>query len=311
MEATQRARKIRQQQVAKNQQAAIAQSKLHRIDSVRSVLSLVFEDEELQPVDANAAETVVYHMLNGVQSLQDLFNTAIITKGFYRVFKAHELDLIRRVLRTQSRAAWEYREICRPNDDDDDDLYSAAPPEDYSPQSYIQSYKADAQVIGTLKELIFERCHNLLRAETIAQLSAGSLFNSSSRVDTALWRIWSFCKIFGCDKGREDDLIAQMDWLRGGVLAHQDSCSSTISSSDSFYISSVLLGAPDHFAKGNAGGLNAEELYDMLEMWNCLNSITGSVMGKTEQARQYGVFDYTNIQGGDIDGEEDMLGKPA
>ena len=121
----------------------------------------------------------------------------------------------------------------------------------------------------------------------------------------------NFCKIFGCDKDREDDLIAQMDWLRGGVLAHQDSCSSTISSSDSFYISSVLLGAPDHFAKGNNGGLNAEELYDMLEMWNCLTTITSSLVGETDQARQYGVFDYTNVQGGDIDGEEDMLGKPV
>jgi hypothetical protein len=309
VEATQRARKLRQQQVAINQQAAIAQSKLRRSDSVRSILSLVCEDEEILPVDANAAETVVYHMLNGVQSLQDLFNTAIITKGFYRVFKAHELDLIRRVLRTQSAAAWEYREICRPNEDDEKDLYSAAPLEKYSPESYIKYYKADAQVIDTLKGLISKRCRNLLRAETIAQLSTGSSFDSSSRVNSALWRIWSFCKIFGCDKGREDDLVAQMDWLRGGILAHQDSCSSTISTSDSFYISSVLLGAPDHFAKGNNGGLNAEELYDMLEMWSCLNSILESLMGETEQARQYGVYDQTNIQGGDIDGEEEMLGK--
>jgi hypothetical protein len=309
VEATQRARKIRQQQVAINQKAAIAQSKLRRTDSVRSILSLVFEDDEFQPVDANAAETVVYHMLNNVQSLQDLFNTAIITKGFYRVFKAHELELIRQVLRTQSSAAWEYREICRPNDDDEEDLYSAAPPEDYSPTSYIQSYKADTQIIMTLKDLVFKRCQSLLRAETITQLSTGSLFDSSSDVDNALWRIWSFCKIFGCNKGREDDLTAQIDWLRGGVLAHQDSCSSTISIRDSFYDSGVLLGAPDHFAKGNKGGLNAEELYDMLEMWNCLNSIIGSLVGHNEQARQFGIFNYTNILRGDIDREEHMLGK--
>jgi hypothetical protein len=158
-----------------------------------------------------------------------------------------------------------------------------------------------------LKELIFERCQSLLRAETIAQLSNGSPFTSSSRADSALWRIWTFCRIFGCDKGREDDLIAQMDWLRGGVLAHQDSCMSTISSSDSFYISSVLLSAPDHFAKGNKGGLTAEELYDMLEMWNCLSSVTGALVGQMEQARQFGVYDHTDIQGGDIDGEETML----
>lgn len=310
VEATQNARKIRQQQVAINQKAAIAQSKLRRSASVRSILSQVCEDEEIQPVDANAAETVVFHMLNGLQSLQDLFNTAIITKGFYRVFKAHELDLVRQVLRNQSSALWEYLEICRPNDEEnEDDLCSATPFGDFSSATYIQRYTADFQMISNLKELLSERCQNLLRAETNAQLLTKSPFTPSSRVDCALWRIWSFCKIFGCNKGREDDLIAQMDWLRGGLLAHQESCSSTISTSDSFYISSVLLGAPDHFAKGNDGGLSAEELYDILEILNCISSIARSFLGQTKQARQFGVYDRTVIEGGDFDGEEEMLGK--
>ncbi|TID19387.1 hypothetical protein E6O75_ATG06725 [Venturia nashicola] len=310
IEATKKdARKFRQQRVAVNQKAAITSSKVLRSASVRSILSQVCEDEEIQPVDANAAETVVLHILNGVQSLQDLFNTAVITKGFYKVFKAHEMDSIRRVLRTQNSAAWEYLEICRQVDVEDDDLYSAGPFEEYTPTKYIQKLRADCSVISDLKSIISGSCQSLLRNETRAQSFTASPFTCSSRIDSALWRIWSFCQIFGCGKGREDDLIAQMDWLRGGILAHQDSCSSTISTSDSFYISSVLLAAPDHFGKGNNGGLTAEELYDILEMLLCLNNLARSLLGKTEQARQFGIFDNTDVEGGDIDGEEVMLGK--
>lgn len=309
VEATKKARESRQQWLSINQKTAITHSNLQRSASVRSILSQVSEHEVIQPVDANAAETVVLHMLNDVHSLQDLFNTAVITKGFYKVFKAHELESIRQVLRKQSPAAWEYLEICRQVDRKDDDLDSAAPVEDYTPTTYIRKFRASCLVISNLKNLISKSRQNMLRNETMAQSFTESPFTCSSRMDSALWRIWSFCKIFGCGKGREDDLIAQMDWLRGGILAHQDSCSSTISTSDSLYISSVLLSAPDHFAKGNPGGLSAEELYDILEMLDCLNSLAGSFLGETEQARQFGVFDTTNVEGGDIDGEEDMLGK--
>lgn len=309
MAATKEARQLRQQQAAIKDKDAVANLKLHRSASVRSILSQVCEHEEIQPVDANAAEAVLLHILIRLQSLQDLFNTAVITKGFYKVFKAHEMDSIRRVLRTQNSAAWEYLEICQPIDEQDDDLYRAAPYAQYTPTTYIQTLRADSLIISNLKILIFKSCQSLLRDQTMVQSFTDSPFTFSSRMDSALWRIWSFCKIFGCGKGREDDLIAQMDWLRGGILAHQDSCSSTISTSDSLYVSSVLLSAPDHFGKGNNEGLTAEELYDMLEMLACLNNLADSLHGQTEQARRFGVFDNTNVEGGDIDGEEIMLGK--
>lgn len=68
------------------------------------------------------------------------------------------------------------------------------------------------------------------------------------------------------------------------------------------------MNAPEHFGQGNHGGLSAEELYDMTEMWNCLNHITQTIIGRTVEARQYGVYDCTEVRGGDIDGEETMLG---
>jgi hypothetical protein len=274
---------------------------------VRSVLSLVAEDDEFNKVDAEAAEVVVYHILSELTSLQDLFSTAITNKAFYRVFKTNELGLMRKVLHNMCPAAWEYRETSLLNAE----VYepdSAAPPPEYTPASFFVGFSEDSDIIDGLKEILLERCKSLLRVETVAEIQAEN-HSQGSRIDAALWRVWTFCRMFGCNKGREDDLIAQMDWLRGGLLAHQESCTSTISTSDSFYISSVLLSAPEHFAMGNKGGLTAEELYDMLEVWNCLSSITGDLVGKTEQARRFGVYDNTDIRGGDIDGEEAMLGK--
>jgi hypothetical protein len=304
VEVTRKARMQRQQQLQKIQETK--RPRLRRVDSVRSVLSLVAEDDEFTKVDAQAAEVVVYHILSKLSSMQDLFNTAVSNKAFYRVFKNNELKLMREVLHTTCPAAWECTETNLLNTEAAEPD-SAAPAPEITPSSYFLAYSSDADIIDNVKEMLLERCQSLLRTEMLAEIQAEDP-SESSRVDAALWRIWTFCRIFGCNKGREDDLIAQMDWLRGGLLAHQESCTSTISTSDSFYISSVLLSAPEHFAQGNNGGLTAEELYDMLEMWNCLSSITGDLIGKTEQARQFGVYDNTEVRGGDIDGEEAMLG---
>jgi hypothetical protein len=44
-------------------------------------------------------------------------------------------------------------------------------------------------------------------------------------------------------------------------------------------------------------------------MWNCLGVLLQGFQGRTAEARQFGVYDRTDIRGGDIDGEELMLGK--
>jgi hypothetical protein len=45
-----------------------------------------------------------------------------------------------------------------------------------------------------------------------------------------------------------------------------------------------------------------------MELWNCLGVLLQGFEGRTAQAREYGIFDNTDIRGGDIDGEEMMLG---
>ncbi|KIW09436.1 uncharacterized protein PV09_00321 [Verruconis gallopava] len=300
MEAARLAQR-RQQMQSHRRERRESYGRLRRRSSVRSVLSLVREEDEFQNVDSNAAEQVVFHILSSLDSMDDLFNAALITKGFHYIFKRYELDLMRSTLRKECAPAWEFREACLPVDEDHEN--SAAPPPDYTPQAYYQGYKSDWATVTALEQLILQHCSSLLRAETIEALQQADCSN----VHAALFRIWTFCHIFGSGRGREDDIIAQMDWLRGGVLAHQESCTSTISAHDSFYISTVLLNAPEHFGQGNAGGLSAEELYDILEIWSCLIKLTSGVVGQTQQARQFGIYDRTDVGGGDIDGEEALL----
>jgi hypothetical protein len=72
-------------------------------------------------------------------------------------------------------------------------------------------------------------------------------------------------------------------------------------------MSDTLANAPECFAMGNEGGLSAEQLFDMMELWNCLGVLLQPFEGRTTQAREHGVYDNTEVRGGDIDGEEAML----
>ncbi|KAF1831574.1 hypothetical protein BDW02DRAFT_581967 [Decorospora gaudefroyi] len=257
-------------------------------------------------ITPSGAETVILSILRNLDHFQDLFATAIVNQGFYRVFKRHELDLIKGTLRTMSPPAWEFREIAYPGHDllHAEDLEMTRPDEEYTPTTYLQLQKRDVQVIRTIKSQIVEKCQSFVRPEISVALMSECLAGSA-RVDDALWRIWTFCKIFGSGKGRDEDIMAQMDWLNGGVIVHQKTCTFSIMSTD--FMNDTLIGAPECFAKGNEGGLSAEQLFDMMELWNCLGVLLQGFEGRTVQARQAGIYDNTDIRGGDIDGEEMML----
>ncbi|KAF2810144.1 uncharacterized protein BDZ99DRAFT_498337 [Mytilinidion resinicola] len=255
-------------------------------------------------ISPEVAEGVILSILQNLESLDDLFATAVVNKGFYRVFKRHELSLMKSALRNMSPPAWEHREICPPDSEEQD--LETPKQVDYTPTSYLQYYIRDMYIIAALKSLILDQCQSFLRPETAAALASNDQVISSGLDDT-FWRIWSFCKLFGSGKGREDDVVAQMDWLKGGLLVHQNGCRGTIFSTHSTDASSILATAPEHFAKGNEGGLTTEQLYDMTELWNCLGVLLQGFEGRTEQAREYGVYESTEVRGGDVDGEEFML----
>jgi hypothetical protein len=258
-------------------------------------------------ITPTCAESVILNIFRSLDHLDDLFATAVVNRGFLRVFKRHELQLIKCTLKEMSPPAWEFREIAFPGHDmlHDEDLEMTRPQEEYTPSTYMQLQKRDIRTIKSIKAIIKQRCQSFVRPEISSALLSDDP-GESARIDNALWRIWTFCKIFGSGKGREDDIVAQQDWLRGGVMVHQPACSFSIMSTD--YMNDTLVGAPECFAKGNEDGLTAEQLFDMMELWNCLGVLLQGFEGRTTQAREYGVYDNTDIRGGDIDGEETMLG---
>lgn len=257
-------------------------------------------------ITPEVAEGVIFSILGNLESLDDLFACAVVNRGFYRVFKRKELELMKAALRKMSPPAWEHREICYPGHDQLDEEELDRPRQEYTPTSFIQHYTRDMYIIAAIKALIKDKCQSFMREE-ISDAIVSEDVCRAARVDDALWRIWTFCKIFGSGRGREEDIVAQMDWLKGGPLVHQQVATHSALFADDF--NETLASAPECFAKGNEGGLTAEQLFDMMELWNCLGVLLQQIEGRTIQAREYGIYEHTNVRGGDIDGEELMLGK--
>ncbi|KAI7281077.1 hypothetical protein KC345_g4377 [Hortaea werneckii] len=234
-------------------------------------------------------------ILTSLGSLEDLWNTAQVNKGMYRVYKANENELLRTVTWNSSPALWECLEWGKSTENSD-----------ATPCQYTQQRTASTAVVESMKSLVLERCQSCIRPETAAALSEPT-GPSSRRVDDALWRIWCFCRIFGCGKSREDDLTGQLDWLKGGPLANSQGCVATVNTNLDFDMSSVLLNAPEHFAKGNEGGLDSEQLYDMTEIWSCLAIMLEGYLGRIGNARENGVFGNCEVSEDDSGREEYLL----
>ena len=254
------------------------------------------EVEEL--ISADAAERVLLRILRSLDSLKDLFAAAEVSRGFYRTFKKNELPLLRNALWKMSPAAWELRESSMPDDEEIND------PSKYKPNMYFRHYVRDLLTMVELKAMILDNCKSFLRQETIQALAGET--ERSLIIDDAFWRVWTFCRIFGCGRDREDDIVGQMDWLRGGPLARQSSNTNTIALLDSLTMNTVLYNPPPGFARGNMGGLTAEELYDMTEIWTCLGVLVGGYHGRCKEAREYGIFDSTSVTRGNAEEEDQM-----
>lgn len=267
--------------------------------------SMTAEEIERQ-VSAEAAEKVLLRVLQSLDNLQDLFAAAIVSKGFYHTFKRNELPLVKNAVYAMSPAAWELREMSPPYTAGND-VDSVAPVPEYTPITYLRHYTRDMYTMVALKSLILVHCESFLRPETISAL-AGTESARSSEIDEAFWRVWTFCRIFGCGKNREDDIVGQMDWLKGGELASCQSTTSSMSITDPFGMNSVLFTPPASFAKGNRKGLTIKELYDMTEIWTCLGVLVRGFQGKAEQAREHGIFENADIFPGDVDKENAILG---
>ncbi|KAK5129053.1 hypothetical protein LTR85_000386 [Meristemomyces frigidus] len=263
------------------------------------------EEVPATAVAAGSAEEVLLNILSALTTTEDLFNTAMINKGMYRVYKENEMHLLRTVTFNQSPAAWEFREWCPPERNETESSKASSQLE-HTPKSYTRCCQRDMAVTESLKILILAQCQSFVRRETVLALS-NPTHPDAQRFNDAFWRIWCFCKIFGCGKNREDDVTGQLDWLKGGILANNQLCVATVNTNLEFDMSSVLLNAPDFFAKGNANGLSAQQLYDMTEIWTCLSALLQGYQGRVDQAHDAGVFDGCGVMEGDVEREEQML----
>lgn len=252
-----------------------------------------------------STEDVLLHILSRLHSPRDLIHTAIINKGMYRVFQENEIHLLRTTVFNESAALWELLEWTPPSNDEvkSSSTYSHS---EHSPSSYMRCYRREMVVVEELKRLILETCQSFLRRETVAALSTPTHPNAQ-RYDDAFWRIWTFCRIFGGYKNREDDITGQMDWLRGGVLANNEDCIASTEPNMDFDMRSVLISPPACFAESNRGGLSAGQLFDVTEIWTCMTALLQSYHGRVGQARYYGVFDNCDVEEGDVENEAAIL----
>jgi hypothetical protein len=237
------------------------------------------------PALAFEQEAVCSRILAFSTSFEDLKTLSMINKSTRKCFEGSKLQLLKSVLFNVSAPAWELRELSpfpfgnfMPTDFLEDT--------EISPSAYASCVKHDRAVVKELKTIIATKCQWSARPETISSL----MTENCTRFEDAIYRIWSFCKMFGCDRGRENDLKGQIDWLKGGILAHQKGCAATMSFSPELEIDGILLNAPEHFAAGNGSGLSAEQLYDMLEIWSCLYTLMQPYEGETEKAHSCGLF---------------------
>lgn len=254
-----------------------------------------FEAHMEEAISPDAAEKVIHCIFERIDSFDDIFAAARINRGFYNVFKRHELELMKRVLYNASPAEWEYRETSAkeimPG------RHNTQP--DYTPTLYVQFHRRDAYILKSLRASMFGRCQPLLRQETINALHA----QSCQRTDDAIWRIWTFCDIFGSGKGGETDFVAQKTWLNGGIAPPKPS--------DGRRSRTARYATLTSFGKGNHDGLSIAELEDMLEVWKCMRLLLKGVMGpgRVAQARRYGLFNGMTIDYSDELAEEATLGK--
>ena len=275
--------------------------------TIRSRQSFCMEEVE-RDISADAAEVVLLRILESLDNLQDLFATATVSRGFYRTFKRHELPLMKNALYGMSPAAWELREMSPPYPGLESGDNARPKLLEYSPSLYLQHYMRDMYTMIALKSMILIHCESFLRADTITALAGGET-ERASQIDDAFWRVWTFCQVFGCASNREDDIVGQMDWLRGGTLAkHQRRSANTMELGADVNRNSVLYCSPPTFGTGNVGGLSAEDLYDMTEIWTCLGVLVRGFQGKRPEARDYGIFDKAEITAGNIEQEDSVLG---
>jgi hypothetical protein len=215
-----------------------------------------------RPITASTAEQVIYQMMSNLHSAEDLQATAMVSKGFLRTFQRNESKLVSQLIFKKSKAAWELRRSMLALQDRNDFL--------------LKDYLRDCRTIDALKTFIVAHCGASCKQHTILGL-LGHEETRASQIDGALWRVWTFCTLFGNSAGQPSSVQAQIDWLNGNRVANNKK-----------------LGTG--YAIGNGDGVTTQELEDMTEMWQCMQVLMSGFLGRERDAKKFGIFENWHLR---------------
>ncbi|KAL3471456.1 hypothetical protein BJX99DRAFT_250466 [Aspergillus californicus] len=220
-----------------------------------------------------------------VDNLEDLFSLALVNKAAYAAFKANELALMKATVRKTSPPAWELRQASElpwnPETSPGGQSLAAT--------LYFRHYTRDLCYLAGIKFLLEYHCLPLLSEDLVIGLR-DPFSMQGGEVDAAVWRVWTFCHLFGNRKDREQDIVGQKQWLcgkgSGGDLPPV--CQTSPDPSD---FNTVLFTPFEGFAQGNIGGLSQRQLLHMLEIWTVMGALLGFLRKETRRARRNGLFE--------------------
>lgn len=214
-----------------------------------------------KPITASTAEQVIYKIMCNLHSVEDLQSTAMVSKGFYRTFHRNESNLVSHLIFKTSRPAWEFRRSVLALKGSNDFV--------------LKAFRRDSKNLSALKAFILAHCSSTCKPSLLVGL-LGQNEDRVKQIDNALWRIWSYCTLFGNAVGPASTSQAEIDWLNGSRAANKN------------------MGAG--FAIGNGKGLTTTELEDMNGLWQCLQTLLSGFQGRESEAKQAGVFDNWHLR---------------
>lgn len=224
--------------------------------------------------------------LQQAASLDDLFDLAQ-DSGLDLLNTSIGLSLIRSVLKQTQPEQWELREMGLPLTPSGKILrpgswqyfrHLVSPhrekPIRWTAHDYCSHYEYEILTCAYITGAILTRCRaaKSLDENRWSVLKMALVDCQHPRwivMHRALWRIWTFCRIFGSGREREDDWQGQQAWLEGNTIASDAEPSSRPGSLQS----EVLDMPPESFGCGNRNGLSADELKDMMFVWRCLQCL--------------------------------------
>ncbi|KAL2830824.1 hypothetical protein BDW59DRAFT_169992 [Aspergillus cavernicola] len=223
--------------------------------------------------------------MDEVDNLQDLFSLALINRAAYKAFKVDELDLMKATVRKISPPAWELRQTSEVPWDPE----TLPGGQSLAAGLYFRHYAQDLCYVAGIKFLLEDHCLSLLSEDMVIGLR-NPTSTQAGEVDAAVWRIWTFCHLFGNRKDREKDILGQKRWLRGEGLA-ADLPPVCQTSPDPADFNAILFSPPEGFAQANSGGLSRRQLLHMLEIWTAMGALLDFLRKETRRARRNGLFE--------------------